>query len=441
MATPTETPGDRFRDRKAFLEAIVSARRPIRAKNLTVPGLDRRAIQKRLERLRRLAGDPSIGDEVLVEFARTELAHLAGPRARGLLKIRGLADPLARRFAEAAAIQRIVIGDWVETASSPRDLGWSRSQIAVRETPRRTVFLRGRSQSWLAEKKRFLKERWPAAKADVSLKRNFVPNQLKADLMGFVALGSEDSPGCVIQVATVDWLTCVSLNSRLDSSCLAGDPGDSRTLRERWGDPSRVVERRALPGMLVAHIIVETRARRFLVCLRETAGMQDESGTWSLSIEERWSASGSPHGPAGSGPDAHPHDVVKRAVHQELGLTIEEAEVRVLSWGIEATVLYPGFIAIARTSAGSWEVAGLRAQASDANEIRFVSSVPADLESLQLLDEAHFTPTERPNMRRRWHRTSKARLYTALAHTEARDGSGGRDALLTRLGGPDRSAR
>ncbi len=427
MTTPGESSNDRSEERKTFLEAVVSARWPIRAKDLNVPGVDRRAVQKRLERLRRLAGDPDIGDGNLVDYARAELARLGGPRSRGLLRLGTYANPLARQFAADAAVQGTVIGDWIEVARSPGDRGWTRPQIAVSEMPKRTIFLRGKHQSWLREKKRFLREQWQAARNDARLRSGLVPNRLKADLMGFDALGSEDSPRCMIRVAPIDWLTCVALNSRLDSLCLTDELGDPRTLREAWGSPTRVVHRTGIPGMLVAHIIIETGDHRFLVCLRETAGMQDEPGTWSMSIEERWSL-------GGQHPDSHPHDLVARAVREELGLTIEDANIRVLSWGIEATVLYPGFVAIAKTSAGSWEIAGMRAHAPDANEIRFVSSVPADLKSLELLDEAHFSPPDSPDMRRRWHRTSKARLFAALAHVQSRLGDEGREALLSHLG-------
>jgi 8-oxo-dGTP pyrophosphatase MutT (NUDIX family) len=427
MATPNESSGDRAGDRKAFLEAVVSARLPIRAKNLAVPGLDRRAVQKRLERLRRLAGGPDVADEELVEYARESLSQFGSPCSQGLLKLRALAAPLARQFADSAGLQGTVIGDWVELARGPGDRGWTRTEIAVRELPKRTIFLRGKTQSWLGEKKRFLRKRWHQAKSDPALKSSLVPNRLKADLGGFDSLGSEDSPRCVIRIAPVDWLTCQALNARLDMPGLVDDPRNSLTLRDRWGNPSDVIVRRTLPGMLVAHIIIVTTDRRFLVCRREVAGMQDEPGTWSMSIEERWSL-------RRQDPDEHPNDVVARAIREELGLDVGDEDIRVLSWGVEATVLYPGFLAIAMVPVGSWEVPAIRGQAPDSNEVRFVSSVPASLDSLDLLDEAHFTPPGHPDLRRRWHRTSKARLFSALVHLESRVAASGRDAVLSHLG-------
>lgn len=238
----------------------------------------------------------------------------------------------------------------------------------------------------------------------------------------------------------VDWQTCFALNARLDETAVSWGNG-SATVRQLWGDPSRVVERRALPGMIVAHIVVETADGMLLVCQRQSHGIHDEAGTWSLSIEERWSGElyelRDREGHISQEPrpaDRHPHEVVRRAVHEELGLHLEDADIRVLSWGLETSMLYPGFIALARTSAGSWEVEGLRANAPDANEVRFITSVPARLESLALLDEEKFAPHGRPELANRWHRTAKARLFAALAHRETRDGHDGRELVLARLG-------
>lgn len=400
-----------------------------------VHGLDTPAVQARLERLRIRAGGRKTDDETLVTFAQAELSELEGPTSRALLRLKSLADRRARDFADRAGLQGIVMGDWVEFAHSPGDTGWTRSQIAVREMPVRMVFVRGKGQSWLREKKAFLRERWPVARGDPALRRALAPNGLKVDLVGLEAVGTKDSPICVISTAPIDWLTCASLNSRLDSRPMTVDPSKP-TVREQWGEPGEVARRRALPGMIVAHIVVETIDRRFLVCERHTAGMEDEPGTWSLSIEERWAAAVPRAGSlAVSDGDRHPHDVVRRGCREELGIDVDDSEIRVLSWGIETSVLYPGFIAIARTARGSWEVEGLRAQASDANEVRFVSSVPAEIKSLSLLDEAHFSPPGKPDLRRRWHRTSKARLYTALAHVLTDERNDGRARLLADFGG------
>jgi len=420
---------DRLRERKRFLEAVVAARHPIKARNLKMV-IERELVQKRLERLRRSAGGANVSDEQLVEYARRELSKLAGPASRGLERLNAMANDAARAFARAAGLQGAVIGDWVELAHSPGDAGWPRSQIKVQELPKRAVFMRGKAQSWLREKKAYLRREWPIVRADAESRRMFIPNRLKADLTGFAALGSRDAADCVIQIAPIDWLTCLALNSRADGGCLTSDS----TVRERWGSPREIVARRGLPGMLVAHIVVETTDRRFLVCQRQTAGMQDEPGTWAASIEERWSA------PIGAGAsenceaDRHPHDVVRRAVREELGIELADKDIRVLSWGIEVGVLYPGFIALARADVGSWEVEGMRAHASDSNEVSFVSSVAADIDSLEILDEAHFSPQGRSDMRRPWHRTAKARLFTALAHVDVREGGDGRRSLLVRLG-------
>jgi hypothetical protein len=186
--------------------------------------------------------------------------------------------------------------------------------------------------------------------------------------------------------------------------------------------------------MLVAHIVVETADRRFVVCQRAAAGMQDEPGTWSISLEERWSSRPDDATETNRDVDLHPHDLVRRAVREELGIVVSDDDIRILSWGIEASVLYPGFIAIARTSRGSWELEGLRQQAADANEIGFVSAIPAGTESLELLNETHFAPKSQPGLMRRWHRTSKARLLAALAHVVAGELGGSRQELLRLLG-------
>ena len=428
------TTGGSFDDnsslRRHFLQAVVSARFPIRARQLAVPGLDRRTVQKRLERLRQRAGGSKVSDEEVVRYARAELSRLDSPLARGISRLEAVADPLARDFAQRAALQALVIGDWVELSHSPGDRGWTREEISVQEMPRKALFRRGKAELWIQEKKAYLRKCWLDGKEDSNLKRNLTPNHLKMDLAGFLAMGTRDSPRCAIQVAPIDWLTCFSLNSRLDSATLIREEGDVQTVRERWGEPDRVVKRQGLPGMLVAHIVVQTVDERFLVCQRQSIGVQDEPGTWSVSVEERWSA-------GRDDSDAHPHDVVRRALHEELGIAVSDSDIRVLSWGIESSVLYPGFIAVARTSAGSWEIEGLRAHASDAGEIRFVSSVPAHIESAELLNDHDFAPQSRPELRRRWHRTSKARLFTALASVWAREGLD-RSEILSHLGGSSR---
>ena len=426
MATNERELSDTSAVRLRFLEAVASAEPPVRARNLIVPGLDRRAVQKRLERLRRKIGGSAIGDEELIDHARDELTRARGPAFRGLAKLQELGDPRAREFAREAGLQGTVIGDWVEIAHSPADLGWSREQISVREMPKKTLFSRGRSQSWLTEKKQILRALWKEGRADDDLKASLTPNLLKMDLVGFGRFGTVDAPDCLIQVAPMDWLTCLALNSRVDEPAVT--KRDDRTVREQWGKPALVVERQAMPGMLVAHIVVLTSDERFLVCLRQSLGLQDERDTWSVSIEERWSAERAP-----SEPDAHPFDVVNRALREELGMIAKESDIRVLAWGIESSVLYPGFIAIARVAAASWEIEGLRASAPDANEVTFVSSVPADLDALQLMDEAHYSPPTRSDMSRHWHRTSKARIFSALSHLMALRGEG-RDRLLERVG-------
>jgi hypothetical protein len=184
--------------RRAFLEAVVREPPPIRARNLRVAGLDRRAIQKRLERLRNQAGGRNIEDEALLAYARDELSRLAGPTQRGLLHLRELANPAARLFAEEAGLQSSVIGDWVELAHSPADRGWTRSQIAVEELSRGSSLIRGRSRGWLLEKKRYLSGFWTQARSEPQLQRNLVPNQLKVDLARLTAPGTEDAPRCAI---------------------------------------------------------------------------------------------------------------------------------------------------------------------------------------------------------------------------------------------------
>jgi hypothetical protein len=430
------TQSDEFPDtaaevEKAFLRAVVSAPFPIKARKLNVPGLSREAVQARLERLRIRAGHRKVDDASAVERARLELTNLMGPEPRGLERLKALGDPDALEFARAAGLQGVVIGDWVELAHSPDDLGWTRDDISVVDMPRSMLFDRGKAQSWLSEKKAFLREEWKKAKVDPALKRSLVPNRLKADLVGIDAWGSRDSRKCVIRLAPVDWLTCASLNARLKTKPAASA---YETVRERWCEPAQIAARRALPGMLVGHIVVETADQRFIVCQRATAGMHDEPGTWSISLEERWSGARTTGQSSEDDADAHPHDLVGRAVRDELGVVVSDDDIRILSWGIEDSVLYPGFIAIARTSRGSWELEGLRQQAPDANEISFVSAIPAGPESLELLDETHFAPKAQPGLERRWHRTSKARLFAALAHVRARAG-GGRWELIRWLGG------
>jgi hypothetical protein len=420
--------------RKRFLEAVAGARPPIRARDLNVPGLDRRATQKRLERLRRQAGGPRVSDVVMVRYARDELDRLADPVTRGLAKLARLGLTEARRFAEAAGLQGPAIGDWIELARSPGDRGWTRSQITVRQLAVGSIFARGKAQSWLREKKVYLRELWSRARQDPGLRRHLTPNLLKLDLVGFRALGTEDSPDSAVDVAPVDWLTCLSLNSRADEPVLVA-PAKGETVRDRWGKPRSILERRGLPGMIVAHIVLHTVENRLLVCLRQSLGLQDEPGTWSLAIEERWAGRGAQSvGGASDHGDRDPHDVVGRGLHEELGLSVKDEDVRVLAWGLEASILYPGFIAIARTELGSWQVEMLRGHADDPNEVRFVASVPADLRALDLLETDEFAPEGRPDLRRPWHRTSKARLVTALAHLQSLEGNDGRQAVLAYLG-------
>lgn len=434
MATPERQFDDTSAVRKRFLEAVAGARLPIRAKDVIIPGLDRRATQKRLERLRRQAGGPGVADDVVVRFARDELDRLAGPVTKGLARLQRLGLPEARRFAEAAGLQGPTLGDWVELVRSPGDRGWTRSQIKVRRLAADTISCRGKAQSWLREKKTYLRELWSRARRDPDLRRHLTPNLLKLDLVGFRALGTEDSPECAVDVAPVDWLTCLSLNSRVDEPACAA-PGNGETVRDKWGKPRNILERRGLPGMIVAHIVVHTVDNRLLVCQRQSAALQDEPGTWSLSIEERWAGRAAPsaRGPSGDG-DHAPHDVVRRGLQEELGLPVEDEDVRVLAWGLEASVLYPGFIAIARTGLGSWQIEMLRGHANDPNEVRFVASVPAGLQALDLLETDEFVPEGRPDLRSTWHRTSKARLVTTLAHLQSLEGNDGRQAVLAYLG-------
>jgi hypothetical protein len=439
MTTPEGAYDDTLTVRRRFLAAVASARKPVRAKDLKVPGLDRRTIQKRLERLRRAPEGGALDDDALIAFARRELTRIGDPVQRGSAKLHELADPAARAFAEAAGLQTVVVGDWVEFAHSPGDQGWSRREITVQPLARGSAFVRGRSQGWLTEKKAFLREAWLSAQADPALMRALVPNGLKADLARLI-VGTTDSPRCAIQVAELDWLTCVALNSRLDEPLLS-EPGATETIRGRWCDPRRVVERRGLPGMLVAHIIVMTSDRRFLVCQRQLSGIQDEPGRWSLSIEERWSAPppkqwavGSHGSHEDSDFDRHPHDAVRRGLREELGIAADDAAIRVLSWGIETSVLYPGFIALAKVEARSWEVEGLRAHAADASELRFVTSIPADLSVLSLLTADSFAPDGRPGLEAPWHRTAKARLFAAIVCLASEGGAEGRAGVLAKLG-------
>lgn len=421
--------GDTAELRRRFLEAVAASGPGLHAKDLRVPGLDRRTVQKRLERLRRAAaGDGGIAtDAETIAFARDELLRTGSPALRGLARLRAFAGERATAFARSAGLQGTVIGDWVELAHSPGDLGWTREQILVEELGADTIASRGRLQGWWAERERYLEGTRARAAADPDVRRNLDPNLLKMDLAGIRAWGTSDAPLCAIQVAPVDWLTCFALNARLDSTALIGDGRE--TVRERWGEPVRVVERRALPGMIVAHVVVLTRDGQFVVCRRPAAGVEDERGTWSLSLEERW------QGPAADRtPDAHPHDLVRRAVREELGVAVDDGEVRVLAWGLEASVLYPGFIAIAHSGAASWEVERLQSHAKDASELAYVGFLAARLATARLLLDDVFAPADRPELAAPWHRTGRARLFLALAHLETRAGRDGRARILAQLG-------
>lgn len=420
--------GDTAALRRRFLEAVAGSGPELHAADLRIPGLDRRTVQKRLERLRRAAsGAGGIAtDAETIAFAKDELLRTGSPTLRGLAVLRGLAEDRAAAFARSAGLQGPVIGDWVELAHSPGDLGWTREQMLVEELGADTVASRGRLQGWGAERERYLEKIQAGAAADVDLLRNLEPNLLKMDLAGIRAWGTSDAPLCAIQVAPVDWLTCFALNARLDSTALTGGAGE--TVRERWGEPVRVVERRALPGMIVAHVVVLTRDGQFVVCRRPAAGVEDERGAWSLSLEERWQGSA-----ADRAADTHPHDLVRRAVREELGVAVGAHEVRILAWGLEASVLYPGFIAIAHSAAASWEVERLRSHAKDASELAYVGFLPARLAAARLLLADDFVPADRPELAAPWHRTGRARLFLALAHLETRAGRDGRVRVLAQL--------
>ncbi len=378
--------------KRRFLEAVAVSTPPLHAKDLRVPGLDRRTVQKRLERLRRsVPANEVASDEEAIAFARDELLRTGDPRSRGLARLRALGSPLATEFARRAAIQAPVVGDWVELAHSPGDLGWMREQVEVEELAPDTIPARGRAQGWGEERDRYLNAARARAERDPDLRRNLDPNLPKMDLAGLRSWGTTDSPLCAIQVAPVDWLTCFALNARLDEQALSGD--GTETVRERWGEPLRTAERRGLPGMIVAHIVVLTADQQFVVCRRQRAGVEDERGTWSLSIEERWQAQREGHVA-----DHHPHDLVRRAVHEELGLAVADEDVRILAWGLERSVLYPGFLAVARAKRGSWEVAALRGHAADASELAYVTFIPARLGSARLLLEDPFVPPDRPDL-------------------------------------------
>jgi hypothetical protein len=160
--------------------------------------------------------------------------------------------------------------------------------------------------------------------------------------------------------------------------------------------------------------------------LRPSAGIRDESDTWSLTLEERWNGE--------EGGDGHPHDLVRRALEEELGIVVRDADIRVLAWGIEATVLYPGFLAIASTSLTSWQVERMQPHAADAGELRTLSSIPAGPASLRHLLAPAYAAEDQPNSSRPWHRTSRARLLHALAHLMKSERGYGRDDLLGQLG-------
>jgi hypothetical protein len=115
-------------------------------------------------------------------------------------------------------------------------------------------------------------------------------------------------------------------------------------------------------------------------------------------------------------------------------LKVTDENIHVLAWGIEPSVLYPGFIALARVAAPSWEVEALHPHAQDANELRLVTSVPARLSSLDLLRMDTFTPPTHPQLAGPWHRTARARLVIALAHLESQTGRSGRERVLAWLG-------
>ncbi len=85
--------------RRRFLLAVASSRPPIRAKNLVVPGLDRRSVQKRLERLRLAAGGRTVNDQQLIAFARLDLDRTAPPESHGLQVLSGLAAMGLERIA------------------------------------------------------------------------------------------------------------------------------------------------------------------------------------------------------------------------------------------------------------------------------------------------------------------------------------------------------
>jgi hypothetical protein len=131
--------------------------------------------------------------------------------------------------------------------------------------------------------------------------------------------------------------------------------------------------------------------------------------------------------------DASPHELVMRGVSEELGISIRERDIRVLSWGLESSVLYPGFIALVQTDRPSWELDRLRTFADDSNELQYVSSIPADVSSTVLLFSDTFAPLGLEGMRARWHRTSRARLFMALAQLLADDGHG-RERVLRHIG-------
>jgi hypothetical protein len=436
------TDGDRFGDissdelTRQFLTAVAGATPPVRASNLRVAGLERRALQKRLERFRRSSA--ATNDIELIRLARRRLADMGDALTRGVQRLTTIAHPRASAFADAAGLQTVIIDDWIELAHAPGDQGWSASQIHVTELAADTIFARGRAQSWLTEKRAFLRGRWQEVRRKSASLRELTPNPLKVDLIELAAAGTEDAPSCEIRVAAVDWQTSLALNARLDEPAFSA--AANRTVRERWGTPTRIVERRGLPGQLVAHVVVLTSDRRFLVCRRRKEGVHDELGTWSLSMEERWSGrlcsltdrEGQVVQRARSA-DASPHELVTRGVSEELGISVRERDIRVLSWGLESSVLYPGFIALVQTDRPSWELDRLRTFADDSNELQYVSSIPADVSSTALLFSDTFAPLGLEGMRARWHRTSRARLFMALAQLLAGDGHG-RERVLRHIG-------
>ena len=124
----------------------------------------------------------------------------------------------------------------------------------------------------MTEKKAFLKDAWESTKRDASIRRNLIPKQEKMDIVNWRLPGVGDSKICGIDIAPVDWQTCLALNARLDKPVMSGR--GEHTIRESWAQPEPTLERRSIPGMAVAHIVVETLDERFLVCQRQLKGMR-----------------------------------------------------------------------------------------------------------------------------------------------------------------------